>query len=769
MTNNNNKRNIDSSVRRLAKEATDLANKDDIKMSLRHAFLLQIVNAENTGDEYCLRNIIDGIKSLLYNYQSEEVEDLHEEKEEIEDLQEEKEDLQEDLPEIIYKEPPTFEQAVLDYLHRLCEDLENVPDVPEYNANVEKTIWEACYSDKDDYSATSRNFMKKDNKRKAVSVDTLVKRDMLCVSADCQSGKTKYTVCAAIKGMLKRRTSVLITRRITEDAEQLQRSFMRIVSGLEDYLNRHKATGRRIEFRVIRADNREFACVDNNLMNGIPQIIICLGNESQMQRVKDVVEKRPLSFNLFIDEIDSVDYGDKSKAAEILRDLKGLSFQTTGITATPLDCIFSEEDMKSKNQIRLTPPVDYRGFVDFTVKILTTSPEVYALDKNATYDELCEADANLPVFLRSYSTRRLDNPKKGVLYPNICLIKNTRRVRNQEAMFEGINTNFCGSFVTIVYNGEGVMMGGIVPDNMIIRGQSVMKGVYFNESISNALQWLKDNGGAEVYPRVVIIAGDLAGRCISYVSADYVWHLTDMYYLPAESTPIPEMIQSCGRLCGRNRGKAHLDLHVTKKTADAIYNGFNFTNEVMNRAIATPFYGDDMEEVSFAESVKAVKMNKMKMPKGRKLTTKVKVLQRDWNLTKTARENDGGVSLEDYKYKNPQEEDEGVEEIKENEPIIDAWRRVNRESLSERNKAIYDRMVLAFTDDENGFGLGIEVSKSIVIRSFADAEDVRRLVNNTYDWHSDRNSGNWETVENGVDGLLFKLKGTSWMVMYMCR
>jgi len=122
------------------------------------------------------------------------------------------------------------------------------------------------------------------------------------------------------------------------------------------------------------------------------------------------------------------------------------------------------------------------------------------------------------------------------------------------------------------------------------------------------------------------------------------------------------MIQSCGRLCGRNKGKSHLDLHTTKETADALYSGFHFTNEVINRAIASPFYSGDMEEDSFAESVKAVKMNKKKMPIKRSMTTKVKVLKREWALVSG---NDSGVPLDEYKYKNPQEQDEGEEESKE--------------------------------------------------------------------------------------------------------
>jgi hypothetical protein len=144
-----------------------------------------------------------------------------------------------------------------------------------------------------------------------------------------------------------------------------------------------------------------------------------------------------------------------------------------------------------------------------------------------------------------------------------------------------------------------------------------------------------------------MIAGELAGRCISYVTRDYVWHLTDMYYNPAKSTPIPEMTHSAGRLCGLNMYKSHLRLHTPMFVATALWNGLNFTNEVINRAIASPLLDAAGEEKSFADSIKSIPMLKTKLPEKRDLTNKVKINKRDFNLVS---KNDGGESLESYKF-----------------------------------------------------------------------------------------------------------------------
>jgi hypothetical protein len=79
----------------------------------------------------------------------------------------------------------------------------------------------------------------------------------------------------------------------------------------------------------------------------------------------------------------------------------------------------------------------------------------------------------------------------------------------------------------------------------------------------------------------------------------------------------------------------------------ALFSGYNFTNEIIARALAAPLREMD-EECSFAKSLKSVMMNKRKMPIGRDITTKVKVLKKEFNLT--SRVNDGGKDIKEYKY-----------------------------------------------------------------------------------------------------------------------
>jgi hypothetical protein len=568
----------------------------------------------------------------------------------------------------IYKTPPTFLQAGLDFVYELCNDLLNMPNLLEYYSAVEKE----AFPDTSDWSKEKKKSLK--HKRESKTVDTYVKKDMILVKGDTQSGKEKFTVASSIKSLLESRNPIIITRRITCDADKFERGVNNYSQMFNDYMKKHKVSEQEFQISCIRANDNL-----KNITTFEPSMIVSLGNESQLSKVLEFAKRFPFKFDLYIDEIDNVDYGEDSQASAVLKELKKLSYQTIGITATPLDSILSEEELKSVNIMRLSRPEDYRGFIDISVKLLIEDETVNALNVKITdYQAILESDKNLEPFLNTFSKSKPEfawSIKKYI--PNICLIKNSRINESQEALFNGIVANYPREFAVVLYNGNGVRIHhhNMLPE--ILYHKKVIKpNTNLNIDITEALQYLKDNGDFERFPRIIIIAGELAGRCISYVSRDYDWHLTDMYYNPSKTTPIPEMIQSCGRLCGRNRGKSHLHLHCTKRVADALYDGFHFTNEIIERAIASPLLSEE-GELSFSKSVKDVPMNKQKFPTGRHITSKVDAKRKDFNLVKN---NDNGIDLKNYNYTEIVEKK--VEVNENNEDIEESLKQVGEEEFN---------------------------------------------------------------------------------------
>ena len=550
-----------------------------------------------------------------------------------------------------YDTPPTFDTLVLDLIEVFCKDLASFPDLPEIVADVE-TKKPPQKSPQKTTRKPGEPLVPPGKKQ----VQTMIKKGMIVASAPCQSGKTNFMICSAIKGMLAGKSAVIVVRNMYGDASQMNKNIEKFNKMITSLCVAHGVDAR-FGLSVIGGNkldnpmNRDQ--VRSSLNGGTPSIVLCLGNNTQVGQINEIAKQTNGTFTLYIDEIDKVDYGKKGKESEsiseILVHLKKQAYQVVGVTATPLDCIFSETELKSANQIRLTPPSNYRGFFDILVKPLNV--DTAALNKKASYEEICLADANLKPFLETFSKSVPDYfmQSRKDDFPNICLLKNTRINENQDAIFKGINQEYKGNFATVVSNGNGVKMyHPDLPLTFQVAGVSVTRGEFFKGDIADVLQYFRDNGGVIKFPRIIVIAGELAGRCISYVTRDYYWHLTDLYYNPSACTPIPEMIHSASRLCGLNKGKSHLHLHVTRKVADALWNGFHFTNEVMNRAIASPLMNLDGEEMSFGDSIKSVPMLKTKMPVGRDLTNKVKVLKRDYKLVS---KDDGGESVDSYKYK----------------------------------------------------------------------------------------------------------------------
>ena len=591
----------------------------------------------------------------------------------------------------VYDEPPTFLQAGMDFVHDLCNDLLNIPKLSEYYSGVERD----AFPDTTNWN-NGRIGKKSKTKRVPRTVDTFVKKDMILVKGDTQSGKEKFTVASSIKSLLEGRTPIIVTRRITCDADKVERGILNYSNMFNQYMDEHQV---KQEFKIscIRA-NDHLA----DIKNFVPSMIVTLGNNTQLSKVLEFGKRFCFKFDLYIDEIDNVDYGDDSKASEILKELKKLSYQTIGITATPLDSILSEEELKSVNIMRLSRPEDYRGFVDIQVKLLLEDPEINAVNRKVTnYQDILDADKNFYPFLQKFSKTRPEfawSIKKYI--PGICLIKHSRINDSQETAFNGIINDFPRDFAVILYNGHGVKMKyPNMPVEVVYKGKTIKPCVNVDLDITNALQLLKENGGVKAFPRIIIIAGELAGRCIYYVSRDYDWPLTDMYYNPAKSTPIPEMIQSCGRLCGRNRGKSHLHLHCTKRVADALYDGFHFTNEIIERAIASPLLYED-EEISFSKSVTAIPMNNEKFPKGRAMTSKVNIKKKDFNLVKG---DDKGYSLDTYKFS------EGKEKVEENVTPITGYTIIKPNSG--KSLEIYNEIVLYLTDKKSKWVPLVEIRK----------------------------------------------------------
>lgn len=448
------------------------------------------------------------------------------------------------------------------------------------------------------------------------------------VHAEPQMGKTKFTIASMLKTMIAKRIPILICRNRESDMKQFELNFSNYDIMLKEFAKlsiQNNSLDIDSIFKVehIRCSLLKKKDVVEKIksIHNDPIIIISLCNTSQLSRLVKLLNIYQFKYDLYIDEADHLDYGD-GKCSSLIDVLKQKSYYTFSISATPFDIIMNEDKLKISNMIQINKPNDYRGFRDIEYLILPHKFKSIGNCKNV--DEILECDKNIKPFLDRIVndfcyTKSIDYSE---IIPQIILMKVTRINKVQKILYDYIRKEY--NFVTISYNGEGLRISfkNMPKDGIEIDGKIVKKNEDVRLDICSVLQYLKDNGGAQEFPKILIISGDLAGRCISYVSKDYIWHLTDLYHTPTNSINLPELIQSAGRLCGRNKGRGHLKYYSSEKIIDDLRKGVFSSCELLGRVKSQLIVDTLGHDATISDAIQTIPINKKKLPsKGRKFTS----------------------------------------------------------------------------------------------------------------------------------------------------
>jgi hypothetical protein len=369
---------------------------------------------------------------------------------------------------------------------------------------------------------------------------------LLLVKGHVQSGKTKFIISASMLCLLYNYSVVVIIRNQQADREQLYERFL-------DFQQKfNKQFGSQIFplHKITKKIKKE----------GV-KILLGLGNNASMQKIID--STLPKKYILFVDEVDFIDSKELTKKNENLKILKENSFCTLGISATVMDPL-GKDDITTKDLLLLNVSQKYKGIDKISFKLVKRTCKFSGRMK----DNLFKKDECLLDFLTEFSKKTPFSVKNNEKHPNICLINICRTKEPYYRVQDYIGKNI-SSLVSLVYNSDGI---------------SYRKGDDCNEfmmSISACLQYLKDTGGVEKYPNIVIFSGDLASRGISFVSTDFGWHLTSMRLLVARSCNEPELIQKV-RLCGVYDDNIPLELYTTKKIKNDLLLAFTRQEEILS-------------------------------------------------------------------------------------------------------------------------------------------------------------------------------------------
>jgi hypothetical protein len=424
-----------------------------------------------------------------------------------------------------------------------------------------------------------------------------------------QSGKSQMIIGGAVKFFSKGFSSLIVLRNSTGDADQLNDRLLEKLAMLKASL---PPKFKDFEFTLV--DKITEAKVLNE---GKPTICVAIGNDTPLQKYREILDKHPeLRKKLvnFVDEVDIID-SDETNVRVELEKIRTGSFCSFGISATVMDPVVSKA-IDVGDLWDMDADSNYKGIHNLQRRNLLL-PAKYSTLKN---DNVLINDQNFEKFIDKFtkppgveyfSSIHNESMPKSVL----CRVANTHDCNKRILAFVAQKYK---SVPVMYYSGKGVILSlpeitvpirlangarssiGSIEDD---RG-TAFAGQYhiFNKSSpSYVLQWLYENGGVAKFPNIIIFAGNLAARSISFGAANFKWcndnnrlwwHLTHMYLTVADSMDEPELMQTAGRLCVVAKDSVPLRLFATAKTHEDLNKAYWKQEELLTRARLTKAYRD---------------------------------------------------------------------------------------------------------------------------------------------------------------------------------
>lgn len=513
------------------------------------------------------------------------------------------------LPDGPSKPIGPIEHGLIDLLKRSCPDFADLKD----------------YIERDMYKTAGRWDCRVDGSNKT----RIIKGSM-------QSGKSWVMITMSIWYVTKYRLPVFIV--IQNSLHACDQIIKRIYDIFDNYEQELKIIlpdkKRTIEelFRVLDAQRGKKASEEQfraAVSGQEPKIYIVLRSETDIAPINTALTDAEHRYVLLIDESDINDSGSRSDVQLHLQTLKTRAQVVWNITATPLTSLM-KEDIEAGNVYCLRKPEHYKDLPMMHFRQLP-EPAAYC---HRVEDDPIDKDPNLSNYLDDFSrTKPFYCRFWDQKHPRISLIRIGRTVEPQVALAMYIAKHYRDRIVAITYNGgnTGVTIRGKnIPANPIVLSDdrnttSIYKNGYhrFDHGchIGFVLQWLMQQGGVKKYPRIVILAGVMADRGITFGVSNYAecrqnrqipWHLTEMYFVAAPGMNQANLLQASGRLCGVFPDD--IPLTIYSNVCKDIIKAYHAQDELIHRA-RNAFLGKGLMK----ELIPEIPLSRAKCP-GRRFT-----------------------------------------------------------------------------------------------------------------------------------------------------
>jgi hypothetical protein len=282
------------------------------------------------------------------------------------------------------------------------------------------------------------------------------------------------------------------------------------------------------------------------------------------------------------------------------------------VSATTFKLWF-EAELHTKTTHLLDIPEEYKGLNHFGYQWTNLDKHKYIAIGNGPVQE---SDQSFSLWMNDLLEESLYTyEKEGRVskHPIIGLYKGTDEIKLHSHIQQEIKRDF-QSVTTFTYDSKGMILYSPslqYPTIQINHERYKLKNgkyVIENRSVSELLQYLKENGGAERFPVIVIISGRLANRMFSFVSKDYEWHLTHQRLYMSNSADCTTLLQSV-RLCGIYHDTIPLTLSCDMELFKSLRKAFELQQQLIEK-----IYQEE-RHITIEEFVKEGHVEKNQIPK----------------------------------------------------------------------------------------------------------------------------------------------------------
>jgi hypothetical protein len=352
-----------------------------------------------------------------------------------------------------------------------------------------------------------------------------------------------------------------------------------------------------------------------NYDNPSPEVIICLSNCKQLNKLKNNIEialldnnKRVVPYVLIMDEYDDhiksrQDITNKSELKKVEKSMKLIkdnSYINIGVTATLLACMLTDEKTNTNDIFQLKPQRNYVGYGSSRIQIVDINTMITRVNKTKRVLHLSQIKEIL---------QEIDESIDSVKEYSITLINVSDDTAEHRKIHEEIQNEFC-DWASILFNSNSsTSMNSSNIECFLPQPchsvRKIQEGIFTNKlkiititehKIKIPIDNILDNDNqyfsrysinfenysvSEIITellrytnKVAIISGRMACRGISFVSTDYSKHITDMIYVPSGGSHLTRNVQDM-RIYG-NFEKDGIDIVLYTDHNDYISNVGNY-------------------------------------------------------------------------------------------------------------------------------------------------------------------------------------------------